>query len=336
VLLVAFSFAGVAYGPGSAGPHAGNSYGRKTYDQKAQKDRLNSAKYHKNLHSAKKHADASRLAKKDYKTAAHKNAFNNYNAAARKNRLNKKLALNAVNAKKNRIAFKKHNNNKKDLYNNLKYRNNLKSAHTRAANNLHRNKKAAKNANLKKAKFNARHSEYDVQSDDDWGAAGHGYKGSAGMGSAGAGPRHSSKRKHGQNHNFGNAVVKSNYNQFANDRYGKKSRLDQGLKDRKLAFAKVNAAKRHNQNALAYAAAKDKYNKRNKLAHLNRANEKAALRKKNALSNAHMTRANQLAKARKHALANYKKKNATGFATRSAHAYAKKNANQKGISNKMV
>jgi hypothetical protein len=329
VLLIGFSLAGVAYGPGSAGPHAGNAYARKTYDQKAQKDRLNSAKYHKNLHSAKKHADASKLAKKDYKTAAHKNAFNNYNAAARKNRLNKKIAVNAVNANKNRVAYKKLRNNKKDLYNNVKYRNNLKDAHTKAASNVHRNKKAAKNANMKKAKFNARHSEYDVQADDDWGAAG--YKGSAG-----AGPRHSSKRKHGQNHNFGNAVVKSNYNQFANDRYGKKNRLSQGLKHRDLAFAKINAAKKHNQNAIAYAAAKNKFKKANKLAHLNKANEKAALNKKNARSNAHMTRANQLAKARKHALANYKKKNADGYATRSAHAYAKKNANQKGISNKMV
>lgn len=327
VLLVAFSFAG--YPPGSAGPHAANSYGRNTHASKAQQDHLSAAKYNKNLHAAKRHADASKLAKKNYKTAAHNNALNKYNAVARKNRLNKKLALNDVNAKKNRLAFKKHNNNRKDLYNNLKYRNNLKAAHTNAANNVHRNKKTAKNANMKKAKLTARHKEYTMDADNDIGIGGMGH------GSAGA-PRHMSKRNHGQDHTFGNAVVKSNYNQFARDNYAKNNRLSQGLKDRQLGFAKINAAKKRNNNALNYAAANDHYNKRNKLTALNRANEMAALNKKNARANAHMTRANQLAKARKHALADYRKKNSQGYANRQGHNYAMKNANQKGISNKMI
>lgn len=309
---------------GSAGPHGGNSYARKTYGNKGQADHNKQAKYNNNLHRARNHADTVHLAQKNFKNGAHKNYLNKYDAAAKKNRFNKKLALNDIDSGKKHVAFKKFRNHDKDLYNNIKYRNNLKDAHTNAATNVFGNKSHGKNANMKKLNSHANHNEYTNAADNDMGSGGS-------HGSGGA--RHASLRKHGQKHNFDNDVLKSNYNAWAEDNYGKKNHLNQATKKRDIGFGKETALKNHNNDGINYAAANNHYRKRNRLNLVDSANQNAFISKKNRANANNYKQANEALKNRNHRNSDYLKKRNLGYAANNAHSYHNQNANQKGIGN---
>jgi len=325
-LLLHVAFAG--YGYGSAGPYAKNSYAGAGYQGKHQADKIVNAKYAKNAVGAKQRATRLKKMRVNMVNANAKKMNRHHSAAAANNKVAKKNFANNAAARKARVKFHKNNAAKAVAFNKLKKKQNLMHNNLNAGNRLNRNHLNKKNANIKKVNNFAKHNEFDDNYDVDAGSASGGYHGSSG-----AGPKHVTRRKHGQQHAFGNKMMMSNFNQLNGARLNKKNFLNSNKAVNQKYIDAAKARMKNRRNNMAYAAAKNNFHKNS---HYNAM--AAAANKKRANSAANAFKFNKNAK-NKAALAaakkssRYRKMNNIGAAARNAHTYGNQYSRKKAIGN---
>jgi len=324
-VILHFALAGIYGSDGSNGPYAKNTYAGAGFQGKHQADKIMNAKYAKNAMLAKKNAHRLKKNRASMFAANVRKANKHHAAAASNKRVAKKNAANAIAANKSRVKFHKNNSGKNVAFNKLKKKQNLLHNNLNAGNKLNKHALNKKMANIKKVNNFAKHNEFDDNYDVDAGMGSHG--------SSSGGAKHVTRRKHGQNHAFGNKMMKSNYGTLNAANLNKKTFLNQNKKARQTYVDAAKARMNNHHNNMGYAAAKNNYRKKNNF------NQFAAVaNRKKAVGNANAYKANKRSKklsnlAAANKSARYKKKNSVGAAARNAHTYGNQYSRKKHIGN---
>jgi len=322
----------VVAGGGDYGPYGKNYYNSAGGENKGGADQISNAKYRKNRLMAHQNAAQYRRNNGHLNNIHKANAkrsqvlFHNNNANAIHQ------LLNQINAKNSNVKFNQAQGLNRAKYNRLHVNAaQFGTMNAQAHNAVKQNQIHSRNGNMKKVNSYANHAEFDDFADADRGYGGKGVKGYGG-----GGPKNVGSRRHMQHHQFGNNLLKGDFNEFNGGNFDKVNNWHVNKRNQNLGFDQVHAQYDRAGHNVNYQNHLNNFNKRNLMNlqnHQNAVNYANNNQRMAALNKNEMNR-NMAAQNMKNAAFN--QGNVNQAAQRGQHSYVNNYRRGKNLGNKLV